>query len=145
MLTHLHRLRSLPETFASVEEAVAAFRPLAPHAAEDELRHWMDGGLVQHPDGRWRWRYDPVFRIPSRLPERLNVAPAVLARRLAAVSCPTLLLAGEASWMVEPTARMVNANPRARMVTVPHAGHWVPLDNPSGFLAAVRMFLTEDA
>jgi pimeloyl-ACP methyl ester carboxylesterase len=30
------------------------------------------------------------------------------------------------------------------MVTVPQAGHWIPLDNPGGFLKAVRGFLTGD-
>src|SRR5919107_88886 len=48
------------------------------------------------------------------LPGRLSAGPAALARRLAAVPCPTLLLAGEESWMVEPTQRMARLNPRAR-------------------------------
>jgi esterase len=143
MLTHLHHLRSLPETFSSVEEAVAAFRPLAPHAAEDELRHWMQGGLAQNPDGQWRWRYDPIFRTPARLPGRLNADPEVLAQRMAGVRCATLLLAGEESWMVAPTQRVVRLNPQARMATVPNAGHWVPLDNPHGFLGTVSHFLNE--
>jgi pimeloyl-ACP methyl ester carboxylesterase len=34
-------------------------------------------------------------------------------------------------------------NPRAHVITVPQAGHWVPLDNPSGFLGAVSQFLNE--
>jgi pimeloyl-ACP methyl ester carboxylesterase len=66
-------------------------------------------------------------------------------RRLVEVNCPILLLAGEESWMVEPTAQMAALNPRARVATVPRAGHWVPLDNPSGFLDAVRGFLAEAA
>jgi pimeloyl-ACP methyl ester carboxylesterase len=145
MLAHLSRLRSLPETFATPEEAVGAFQPLAPHAAEDELRHWMLGGLKRQPDGHWTWRYDPVFRTPASLPGRLNADPAGLAARMAGVRCASLLLAGEESWMVEPTARVAALNPRARVATVPRAGHWVPLDNPGGFLAAVRGFLSEEA
>jgi esterase len=145
MLAHLSRLRSLPETFAAPEEAVAAFRPLAPYAAEDELRHWMLGGLTQQPDGRWTWRYDPIFRTPASLPGRLNADPDVLVRRMAGTRCATLLLAGEESWMVEPTQRMLALNPQAHMITVPQAGHWVPLDNPTEFLAAVRGFLTKAA
>jgi pimeloyl-ACP methyl ester carboxylesterase len=47
--------------------------------------------------------------------------------------------------MVEPTARVAALNSRARIATVPRAGHWVPLDNPGGFLAAVRGFLSDDA
>ncbi len=144
MLAHLSHLRSLPETFAAPEEAVAAFRPLAPYAAEDELRHWMLGGLTQQPDGHWTWRYDPIFRTPASLPGRLNADPDVLVRRMAGTRCATLLLAGEESWMVEPTQRMLARNPQAHMITVPQAGHWVPLDNPTEFLSAVRGFLNGD-
>jgi esterase len=144
MRAHLHRLRSLPEAVDSPEEAAAAFRPLAPYADEDELRRWMHGGLTQGRDGRWTWRYDPAFRVPG--PSGRLVAPMpALSKRLVGVACPMLLLAGEESWMVEPTRRMATANPLARVVTVPEAGHLVPLDNPSGFLAAVRGFLAEEA
>ncbi len=143
MLAHLGLLRSLPETFAAPEEAVAAFRPLAPNAAEDELRHWMLGGLTQGPDGRWTWRYDPIFRMPASTPDRLNAEPEVLAQRLAGVRCPMLLVAGAESWMVEPTQRILTRNPQAQMVTVPEAGHWASLDNPRGFLEAVSQFLNE--
>ena len=69
----------------------------------------------------------------------------VLRSRLAHVTCPMLFPVGAESWMVEPTARMAKANPRAQMVTIPRAGHWVPLDNPGGFLEAVRGFLIEEA
>jgi pimeloyl-ACP methyl ester carboxylesterase len=64
---------------------------------------------------------------------------------MAGTRCATLLLAGEESWMVEPTQRMLALNPQAHMITVPQAGHWVPLDNPTEFLAAVRGFLTKAA
>ena len=36
---------------------------------------------------------------------------------------------------------MQTLNPQVRMATVPHAGHWIPLDNPRGFLEVVRPFL----
>ena len=68
----------------------------------------------------------------------------MIARRVWPRTIEPLLLAGEESWMVEPTQRLVASNPHARMVTVPQAGHWVPLDNPSGFLRAVRAFLNEE-
>ena len=144
LLAHLRLVRSLPEMFTAPEEAVAAFRPLAPYAAEDELRHWMLGGLTQEPNGPWTWRYDPIFRVPASTSGRLNAAPDVLAPRLAGVRCPTLLVAGAESWMVEPTQRMLTLDPQAYMVTIPRAGHWVPLDNPRGFHAAVSQFLNEE-
>jgi pimeloyl-ACP methyl ester carboxylesterase len=143
MYEQLGRFKTLPASFASLEEAVAAFRPLAPYAAEDEVRHWMDGGLKPGPDGRWVWRLDPVIRIPGP-PERLVAVQALVDARFAKVTCPTLLLAGADSWLVEPMLRMARRNPQARTVVVPEAGHWVPLDNPDGFLAAVRGFLNAD-
>ena len=124
LLAHLNLLRSLPETFETPEEAVATFRPLAPYAMEDELRHWMLGGLKQGAEGNWAWCYDPILRTPASTPNRLNASPDVLAKRLAGVTCPTLLLVGAESWMVEPTQQMATLNPRARIVTVPQAGHW---------------------
>jgi pimeloyl-ACP methyl ester carboxylesterase len=63
---------------------------------------------------------------------------------MAGVRCATLLLAGEESWMVEPTQRMQTLNPQARLTTVPQAGHWIPLDNPRGFLEVVSPFLQGD-
>jgi pimeloyl-ACP methyl ester carboxylesterase len=140
MRAHLARLRSLPETVASPEEAAAAFRPLAPHAAEEDLRRWMRDGLAEGTSRRWKWRYDPVFRVPGP-PGRLVPPVDVLRRRLAAAACPMLFVVGADSWMVEPTAQMATANPRTRLVTVPWADHWVPLDNPSGFLDVVGRFL----
>ena len=142
MRAHLAALRSLPETVASPEEASAAFRPLAPHADETELRRWVGDGLVEGADGRFSWRSDPVFRVPGP-PGRLVPTMDVLRQRPANVVCPMLFPVGAESWMVEPTARMATVNPRTRMVTIPQADHWVPLDNPGGFLDAVRGFLSE--
>jgi pimeloyl-ACP methyl ester carboxylesterase len=145
MRAHLATLRSLPEVVTTPEEAAAAFRPLAPHAAEAELVRWVRGGLRQDPDGQWRWRADPIFRQPPTAPGRLNAPPDILRARLAQVQCPSLLLVGEDSWMVEPTEQFAAANPRVRVVQIPQSGHWIPLDNPRGFLAVVSPFLQGDA
>jgi esterase len=136
---HLTALRSLPETFAAPEEAASAFQPLAPYAPEDELRHWMRGSLMQREDDIWIWRTDPLLRMPPgpgwppRVPK-----PEVLRERLAQVRCPTLLVVGEKSFEVEAAELAAAANPRARFVRIPQAGHWVPLDNPEGFLGGRR-------
>lgn len=140
MRDHLSLLRSLPDVFASPDEAAAAFRPLAPYAPEEELHHWMLGGLLQQTDDRWIWRQDPVLRRPGP-PGRLNCDPDELRDRLTRVRCPTLLLLGEESWMVGPTRKMALANSEARVAMLPRSGHWVPLDNPIGFLEVVGGFL----
>jgi pimeloyl-ACP methyl ester carboxylesterase len=143
LIAHLRTLRALPEVFAT-PEAAAAWRVLAPYAPEDELHHWMRGGLVQGPDGRLTWRYAPVFRAPGP-PGRLNAEPDVFAERLADVRCPTLLVVGAESFLVAPAERMAAAVPHARLVRIAGAGHWAPLDNPHGFLEVVGHFLNGEA
>ena len=139
---HLAALRSLPETFGSPEEAAACFRPLARYAPEEELRHWMLGCLMRQADGRWTWRCDPVVRNPMArgAPPRMPT-PEVWRERLAQVRCPTLLVVGEESFEVEAAELAAAANRQARLTRIPRAGHWVPLDNPDGFLEAVGGFL----
>jgi pimeloyl-ACP methyl ester carboxylesterase len=141
MRVHLAHMRALPEAFESVAATAIAFRPLAPHAADDELRRWMEGGLRHDADGQWRWRYDPSFRQPGP-PGRLVSNMHELRERVAEVQCPMLFPVGEESWMVEPTTQMATANPRAQVEIIQQAGHWVPLDNPTAFLEVVGRFLT---
>jgi esterase len=139
----LQTLRALPETFASPEEAAVACRPLAPHAPEDELRHWMTSAFALGTDGRWRWRFDPVFRVPGP-PGRLNAEPDVFTERLANVTCPTLLVVEAESILLASAERMAVALSRTRLERLPNAGHWAPLDNPRGFLELVDRFLIAD-
>ena len=67
-------------------------------------------------------------------------------RLLAQVMCPTLILRGEAteSYPLEVANQMAAAMPDARVATIPQAGHWTPLDNPSGFTRVVWDFLAND-
>lgn len=146
---HIAALRALPTAYDGPEEmaaaqAAAAFCPLAPHASEEELRRWMVGGLAEGPDGRWSWRYDPVLRVPGA-PGRLNPSPEIFAARLAQVPRPMLLVVGDESFAAAGAREMAPLNPRARLAVLPKTGHWVPLDNPGGFLDEVRDFLTEEA
>lgn len=140
MRAHLSQLRALPQEIESPDEAMEAYRPLAPHAPDDELRHWITNGLRQQPDGRWIWRYDPAFRTPGP-PGRLVASMNALRNRLARVTCPILLPVGVESWMVTPTEQIATANPRARVSVIPRADHWIPLDNPGCFLNIVGGFL----
>lgn len=136
-------LRSLPESFSAPEEAIAAFRPLAPYAPVDELQHWVLGSLMHRGDDRWTWRSDPILRSPlaQGAPARAPV-PEVLRDRLARVRCPTLLVVGNESFEVEAAELAAAANRQARLIRIPRAGHWVPLDNPNGFLEVVGRFLS---
>ena len=73
------------------------------------------------------------------------MAATTMWRLLPQVACPTLLVRGAASahTPVDDVTRMAAVMPDARVVSIPQAGHWTPLDNPGGFLAVVGRFLNE--
>jgi esterase len=138
------RIRGMTQStdiFDDPEEAVQAARAANPVPPEDEQRHRTVHGLKQTADGRWTLRYDKALRSPTRPMPR--PAPEQAWALLPRISCPTLLVRGANSDILSETtaARMLREIPQCTLVTVPNAGHSVPLDNPSGFIAAVQPFI----
>ncbi|HTE86193.1 MAG TPA: alpha/beta hydrolase [Dehalococcoidia bacterium] len=131
-------------SFADAEEAVRSAVAQNPRAAEADVRHRVSANLKQRDDGRWVWRYDgaglaahaPVDRMPSREEQW---------QMIARIACPTLIVRGaESDTLQRATAeRMLEVIPDCRLIEVARAGHSIPLDNPVGWLAAVRPFLLE--
>jgi pimeloyl-ACP methyl ester carboxylesterase len=64
---------------------------------------------------------------------------------LRAVDVPTLVIVGEEDGLTPPaeSEAMAEAVPGARLVVLPRAGHLSALEDPEGFNAAVREFLSE--
>lgn len=60
---------------------------------------------------------------------------------------PTLFIAGALSEYIQPVHRPIIRSlfPRARVVTLKHAGHWLHADNPAGFVGVVEAFLSRHA
>jgi pimeloyl-ACP methyl ester carboxylesterase len=143
---HVAALKGLPPVFDAPDEAVRSFAAagLAPFAPAQELRHWVLTGLKQQPDGRWSWRLDPVFW-QGGSPGRLTQTADVMWRLLPRVTCPTLLVRGAetVAFPIDLAERMAAVMPDARVVSIPQAGHWTPLDNPSGLVQVVREFLAD--
>lgn len=129
------------DVFASPDEAIQRGRAANPNADETELRHRTRYNLMLRDDGTWTFRYDRALRSGERpLPRPSPEAAWALLPRIAA---PTLLVRGEVSDVLAPEVadRMVREIPDCRLVTVPGAGHSIPLERPVGFLEAVRTFL----
>jgi pimeloyl-ACP methyl ester carboxylesterase len=129
------------DVFDSPEEAFRAQRAANARPPEAEQRRRVLYNLMRTEDGRWTWRYDKALRSPDRpLPwPAADVAWVWLTK----IPCPTLLVRGAESDVlsVETAERMERVLPNGKLVTVPAAGHPVPLDNPPGFLEAVQTFL----
>ncbi|MFN3974679.1 MAG: alpha/beta fold hydrolase [Dehalococcoidia bacterium] len=137
--------------FMAMEDVLDSFEEFV----ERNLRHnplrpaWMVRGslrhnLVQRPDGRWTWKYDPAFRDPTRRTRRVANSDA-LWEAWRSLRCPVLLVRGGESDVLAPQTaqRMVETLPQCRLVTIPRAGHLVPGDNPPAWEKAVTAFLAE--
>jgi pimeloyl-ACP methyl ester carboxylesterase len=129
------------DTFDSPEEAFAAVRAANPFPPDDELRARTLSGLMLREDGRWTYRYDRALRDPGRF--RMPFAPAENWALLRSITTPTLLVRGAESDLLTPTIaqRVAEEMPNCTLVTVSAAGHPVPLDNPQGFIDAVKPWL----
>lgn len=133
-----------PDVFRDPEEAFQAARRLNPRPPDDELRARTRNGLKQLDDGTWTFRYDVALRNGSGA--RVMPTPGEVRQSwdsLENITCPTLLVRGAQSDILSPehAQRMVQSIPNCRLVEVPDSGHSVPLDNPTGFLSAVKTFL----
>jgi pimeloyl-ACP methyl ester carboxylesterase len=129
------------DIFATPEDAIAQMRRGMPRADEHELRHRALNNLMQREDGSHTWRYDAVLRSPDRPMPRPD--PEQSWAEVRNINVPSLLMRGEHSDVLSPevAARMQREIPGMGFVTVPDAGHSIPLDNPVGFREAVREFL----
>jgi pimeloyl-ACP methyl ester carboxylesterase len=131
--------QGLPASFASLDQALTTYRPLAPRAPDDMLRPWVTDALCDDGDGRLIWRRDPLVRT-----QNINPSWEFTRSLLPDVTCPTLLVCGVDSFTRADTEATAPLMQRAHAGLVPGAGHFPMLDNPAGFLELVRPFLLEN-
>jgi pimeloyl-ACP methyl ester carboxylesterase len=89
----------------------------------------------EKPDGTWQHKFDRNLFAQF---ERVDGIPLWEKIRI-----PALLMKGERSNRLGPEVLgMVKARaPQVELIEVPDADHHIMLDNPGGFLTAVRGFL----
>ena len=132
------------DTYEEFVQHVIEYSPFRP---EWQIRSSLRHSLMQRPDGKWTWKYDPVLRDPARRARQQSARedPASRWALWEAIACPTLIVRGQNSDVLsrEVAERMVERNANSRLVEVANAGHRVPGDNPVAFEEAVRAFLDE--
>jgi pimeloyl-ACP methyl ester carboxylesterase len=137
----MHEFGARPaSTYATRDELIARYRlePAGTQVAPPEVvRHMAEHSAREQPDGTWRHKFDR--RVYAKF-ERLDGMPL-----WGQVKIPALIVKGELSKRIDPEMKAgVNARaPHVRFVEVAGADHHVTLDNPSGFVEAVRPFLAE--
>jgi pimeloyl-ACP methyl ester carboxylesterase len=134
------------EGFGTVEEAADAVADYLPHRPRPRSNEGLKKNLRLHPDGRWRWHWDPRF-----LDGRRRVGPGggeverLLVAAAKRIEIPTLLVRGASSELVkeEHARELLELVPDATYVDVSGARHMVAGDRNDQFTAAIKDFLSK--
>jgi pimeloyl-ACP methyl ester carboxylesterase len=135
----------LREGFGSIAEAADAVAAYLPHRPRPRSHEGLKKNLRLHPDGRWRWHWDPRFLEGNR---RIGAGSAEVERALVSaakrVTIPALLVRGASSELVqeEHAKDFLKLVPHASYVDVSGARHMVAGDRNDQFANAIENFLS---
>lgn len=125
-------------SYDSLDELVARYklRPGVSLAPPEVVRHVARHSGRQFPDGKWKHKFD---RNVYATREIFDGMPYWRQIRI-----PTLLVKGDHSERITPEvfAQVKQYCPQAELVEISASGHHVTLDNPTGFVRAVKSFLS---
>lgn len=129
-----------PRRYASISDAAERMKKENPSLSEEQADHLTIHGVARNEDGTYSWKFDNYFRsFPPRIWD-----PDALNKMWSLISCPTLLVRGNRSWVADPkTDPRFKAFPNARNVEIENAAHWVHHDNFPAFTKAVNEFLNK--
>ncbi len=131
-----------PDGFTSIEEAAESVARYLPHRKRPSDTTGLKRNLRLHPDGRYRWHWDPRF-MSGRKPPSDAVNIERLSNAARALTCPTMLVRGRQSDVLseEGAREFLALVPHARYADVSGAGHMVAGDRNDAFTVAVVDFL----
>jgi len=142
-----------PESFRPVwaSEVEALDRGDLDAAADINVRAWVDGpargadAVPSEVRELVRTMQREAFELPEWDPEvapEHELAPPA-GTRLAELTCPVLVVVGEADdpAIVELAQRIAADAPRSRLVVWPGVGHMLSLERPDAFAELIREFL----
>jgi pimeloyl-ACP methyl ester carboxylesterase len=134
----------LREGFGSIAEAADAVAAYLPHRPRPCSHEGLKKNLRLHPDGRWRWHWDPRFLEGNR---RIGAGSAEVEHALVeaakAITIPALLVRGASSELVqeEHAKDFLKLVPHATYVDVSGARHMVAGDRNDQFANSIEDFL----
>jgi pimeloyl-ACP methyl ester carboxylesterase len=116
-------------------------KPIFMRLSEEVLNDYVNGLAVDQPDGSVTLRYSPSWE--ARIYEKAALADHFVWKNLQQVSCPVLVLRGENTdtLLASTQDMMVKRMPQGQGITVPDAGHLLPLEKPSETARIVLDFL----
>jgi pimeloyl-ACP methyl ester carboxylesterase len=132
------------EGFATVAEAADAVAAYLPHRPRPRSHEGLRKNLRFHPDGRWRWHWDPRFLDGTHAdPAEVADREASLTEAARGLKTPVLLVRGGASEVVgkDHLREFLALVPHAEYADVAGARHMVAGDRNDRFAAAMLAFL----
>jgi len=107
---------------------------------EAQWHHLTETSVMQRPDGRWAFRYDPRIAEPFKAAfadQDVNLWPLYEQ-----IKCPTLVVRGAESDLLtrETWEKMGSCGPQAKLAEIEKVGH-APMFQSEDQIAVVRNFL----
>lgn len=135
----ISRYKDESDEYADFGAVVERLRSRQPNASEEELRRGVEALAKPLSGGRYTWKRSRSVVTQYDRPDVWEHLPRIGA--------PTLIVRGADSTLLrrETALRMEAAIPDCRLVEVPGGGHWVHLEQPEAYAAAVRAFLAKGA
>jgi non-heme chloroperoxidase len=130
-----------PEGFESLEEVAEAIATYQPHRVRPRSLDGLAKNVRLGPDGRYRWHWDPRFRVSNADLEQHQMRLEACAARL---TLPTFLVRGGLSDVLSESGAhaFLKLCPQSEYVNVPGAAHMVAGDRNDIFGNAVIEFLS---
>jgi pimeloyl-ACP methyl ester carboxylesterase len=127
-------------TWPSRQACFDQFRARSFFAAWSDEAVWdyVNSGTKARADGRVELRYPVAWEA-----QLFATAPTDIWRDVPKLRVPALIVRGAHSKTFQPSAqkRMARRLPEAHLVTIPGAGHLVPMERPAETGAAIRGFM----
>jgi pimeloyl-ACP methyl ester carboxylesterase len=127
-----------PRRYHSIASYANLLATRMPFASAEVLAEYAGQALRASPAGGFELKCDPALRDWIGLGDSNDLWP-----RLERAKSPVLVVRGAASaaFSARSAQTLAEAFRRATLVTVPDAGHAVPMDNPHGLANVIRPFL----
>ena len=130
--------------FATVADAADAVAAYLPHRKRPRSHDGLRKNLRLHPDGRWRWHWDPrVLQGERSFAQDHRILEAALIEAARAITIPALLVRGGSSELVQEAhvREFLELVPHADYIDVAEARHMVAGDSNDRFSDAVLDFV----
>lgn len=128
------------KTYPDLHSAVARMKEANPHLSDEVAEHLTLHGTNWDPDGSLVWKFDNYARIFPPYGHRIEDMVEIYGQ----IACPVLFFWGQESFLPVPEndsrRRAVRNN---RLLTIPHAGHWLHHDELDVFLHEATAFLQD--